>query len=302
MKIAFINKYQNIVNRGAETFVTELSKRLSKKHDVKIFTKIKPFELLDYDLVIPTNGRVQVFVIRVITWLTRKKMIVSAQSGIGLDDRLNLYSFPDYFIPLSQFALAWARKINPYVKTKVIPNGVDLKKFEVAKKTPEKIVLAVGAFTPEKRHDLTIRAVAKLIGVKLIIVGGGGSEMEKIEKLGNSFLEGRFEIRSATPNQMPEIYKKARVFVYPTVPWESFGIAILEAMASGLPVVANDDPIRREIVGNAGIFVDPNDIEAYSSAIARAFDSNWGELPRKQAEKFNWDQIAEEYEKLISTL
>lgn len=302
MKIAFINKYQYKVNRGAETFIKELSQRLSKNHEVKIFTEIKPLELLKFDLVIPTNGRVQAFLTRIVTWLGKRKMIVSAQSGIGLDDRLNLYSFPDYFIPLSQKAFQWAKKINPFVKMSIIPNGVDLQKFRPGTKSRKKIVLSVGAFTAEKRHDLTIKAVAKLEEVKLIIVGSGGSNKEKIEKLGKSLLKDRFEIQSVIPEQMPKIYREASVFVYPTVAWESFGIAMLEAMASGLPVVANNDPIRREIVGNSGFFINPNDLNSYSEAIARALQRNWGKLPRDQASKFSWDIISEKYEKIINSL
>ena len=47
MEIAIINKYQNKVNRGAETFVSELSKRLSKNHQVDILTKINFFKKYD---------------------------------------------------------------------------------------------------------------------------------------------------------------------------------------------------------------------------------------------------------------
>ena len=60
---------------------------------------------------------------------------------------------------------------------------------------------------------------------------------------------------------------------------------MVEAMASGLPVVATDDPIRREIVGDAGLFVDPTDTNKFANTIEKALNTNWGEKPRKQAEK-----------------
>ncbi len=102
MKIAFLNRYQNKVSRGAETFVYELSKRLSKNHEVDVIAEINYFKLLKkkYDVVIPTNGRLQVIITRKITWLTGGKMVVSGQSGIGWDDRVNLYTFPDTFVAL----------------------------------------------------------------------------------------------------------------------------------------------------------------------------------------------------------
>ncbi len=304
MKIAIINKYQFKVNRGAETFVSELAKRLSENHEVDISTKINLSK--KYDVVIPTNGRLQVFVVRVLTWLTGSKMIVSGQSGIGLDDRLNLYAFPDYFIGLSDYAVNWAKKINPIVKVAKIPNGVDLGRFVVrpkAKSQQLKTVLAVGAFTENKRHDLTIKAVSKLKDAKLIIAGGGGDKKQEIINLGLKTLgKDRFEVVETTNDKMPEIYNKADLFVFPTVPWESFGIVLIEAMASCLAVVATDDLMRREIVGNAGIFVDPTDIDAYANAIEKALSTDWKYKPRKQAEKFSWDSIAKQYEEILNTL
>ena len=97
MKIAFINIYQNEVYRGAETFVYELSKRLSKNHEVKIYTSLDIIDLWrkKYDIIIPTNGRLQSIIVRIVTWIYGGKVIISGQSGIGFDDRLNLYTLPN---------------------------------------------------------------------------------------------------------------------------------------------------------------------------------------------------------------
>lgn len=299
MKIAFINKYQNKVNRGAETFVKEVSFRLSKKHDV--FVNVSPARC---NIVVPINGRLQAAVVRIATWLNGSKMVISGQSGIGFDDRINLYSFPDAFVALSDHAYKWAKGINPLVKVVKIPNGVDLKRFKIKDVGSKRnnVVLAVGAFTKDKRHDLTIKAVAKLPDTKLLIVGGGGDLKEDTRILGERILGDRFEIKSIPNEKMPEVYRKASVFAYPTVPWESFGIAMVEAMASGLPVVATDDPIRREIVGDAGLFVDPTDTDAYAKALEKALKTDWGNKPRKQAEKFDWNKIALQYEKLFKEI
>lgn len=307
MKIAFLNKYQGKVNRGAETFVFELSSRLAKNHNVDVISHIDYFKLFreKYDIIIPTNGRLQSIVARKIAWLTGAKIIISGQSGAGLDDRINLYSFPDVFVALSEYQRNWAKKINPFVRVIKIPNGVDLNKFyegrlERSGRNINKIILSVGAFTKEKRHNLTIDAVSTLDNVKLIIVGGGGSEQQNIIDYGLSKLgKERFEVISISHDQMPGIYKRADVLAFPTVPWESFGIVTLEAMASGLPVVATNDPIRREIVGNAGILVDPINTKEYSQALSEALKIDWGDRPRKQAEKFSWDDIAQKYENLL---
>jgi len=73
-------------------------------------------------------------------------------------------------------------------------------------------------------------------------------------------------------------------------------------MATNLPVVANNDPIRKEIVGEAGMLVDPTKAEEYSLSLKRALETNWGEKPRNQAKKFDWDKIVGEYKELIKKL
>jgi glycosyltransferase involved in cell wall biosynthesis len=308
MKIAFLNKYQNKVFRGAETFVYELSRRLSKNHNVDVISDIDFLKIVrkKYEVIIPTNGRLQVIIVRKITWLTDAKMIVSGQSGMGWDDKVNLYSFPDAFIALSSKALDWARKVNPFVKSFYIPNGVDLKKFgpegkTFATKLKKPIVLAVGAFTKQKRIDLAIRAVARLKNASLLVAGGGGELKEELRTLGRKLLGPRFDVISVPFEKMPEVYRACDVFTLPSRSSESFGNVLVEAMATGAPIVASDDPIRREIIGDAGLFTDPANESDYAEALEKVLTTNWGGKSRRQAEKFSWDRIAEQYEELFKT-
>ena len=308
LKLAFLNKYQGKVNRGAETFVKEVSQRLSKNYQVDVISDINYFELLKkkYDLIIPTNGRFQVVLTRLITWLAGGRMIVSGQSGMGWDDRVNLYCLPDYFIPISSEALKWARKINPFVKSVYIPNGVDTKKFKpqgekINTDLKKPVILCVGALTKTKRIDLVIKAVSKIKDASLLIVGKGEEE-NKLQALGTSLLGARFEINSFDYEDMPKVYRSADLFTLVSEPYYSFENVLVEAMATNLPVVANNDLIRKEIVGNAGLLVDPNDINGYAEAIKKALNTDWEDKPRNQAEKFDWDKIAGQYEELLKSL
>lgn len=311
MKIAILNKYQNKVNRGAESFIFELNKRLSNRHQIDVISEINYFDIFKnkYDLVIPTNGRLQAVIIRIITWLTGAKMIISGHSGIGLDDRINLYTFPNKFVAFTDFQKKWAEKANPFVRSVRIPNGVSLEDFKLQElqgetlqlKLEKPIILCVSVFDFWKRQDLIIKAVSKLDKGSLLLVGKG-KEKDKLQQLGDKLLPNRFKIMSFEYKDMPKVFRSADLFTYATVPWESFGIVLLEAMASGLAVVATDDPIRREIVGDAGLFVDPTDTDAYATAIEKALNTNWENKPRKQAEKFNWDIIAKKYEELFENL
>lgn len=310
MKIAILNKYQGKVARGAETFVYELGKRLSKKYRVDVISDVNYIKLFKekYNVIIPTNGRSQVVLIRIISWLTGAKMIVSGQSGMGWDDRINLYSFPDAFCALSSHALEWAKRVNPLVKSFYIPNGVDLDKFDtqgqslhVGLKKP--IVLAVGSFTKQKRLNLAIDAVSRIKDVNLVIAGGGGNLKKQITDYGLKKLGSeRFKVISVPFEKMPEVYRSANVFTLPSSSSESFGNVLVEAMASGLPIVATNDSIRHEIVGNAGILVNPINVEEYANALKKALEMNWEKRPREQAEKFSWDKIEEEYENIINRL
>lgn len=309
MKIAFLNKYQNKVNRGAETFVKELSRRLLENHEVSIISEINYVNFLKkkYDVIIPTNGRFQVILIRLITWLKGTKMIVSGQSGIGWDDKVNLLTFPDAFIALSPKAERWAKRFNPFINVLYIPNGVDLNRFtpkgEVFKVSIKKpIILAAGAFTLQKRLDLTIKAVSKLKNVSLLVAGSGGDQKEIIEELGKKLLGNRFELVSVAFDKMPSLYRSADIFTLPSASSEAFGNVIVEAMATNLPVIVTNDSIRKEIVGNAGLLVDPTNTIEYANALEEALKTDWRKKPRKQAEKFSWDDIAKGYRVLLEDL
>jgi glycosyltransferase involved in cell wall biosynthesis len=101
---------------------------------------------------------------------------------------------------------------------------------------------------------------------------------------------------------MPSVYRAADLFVYPNPRYESFGIVFLEAMASNLPVIATDDPIRREIVGKAGLFIDSNDPSSITNAIKKALKINWQQRPRQQAIKFSWEKAISKYQELFLKL
>lgn len=253
-----------------------------------------------FDVVIPTNGGWQSALCRLLTWGYGGKLLISGQSGKGWDDLNNLWSFPDLFVALSRNTKRWVSRANPFVKSVVIPNGVDLKKFtpkgeklETSLKQP--IVICVGALTPGKRIDLAIKAVAKTKASLLVV--GSGSEKKKLGRLAGRYLKGRCEIVSLPFEEMPKAYRVAHAFTLPSAAYHSFEIVLVEAMAANLPVVANNDPIRREIVGRAGTVVDPQDTNAYAQAIEEVLLRSWKTIPRRESQRFNWDNIASEYER-----
>jgi len=355
MKIAFLNMYSGVVNRGAETFVHEIAQRLTKHNEVTLFQfgdkrgresynvisipmkinwsskdmtgtiwrrlfidywsllillftlkSIRKIIKEKFEIIVPLNGGWQPALIRIITWIYGGKMVISGQSGIGWDERNNLWCFPDCFVALSSYAKNWAKRVNPFVKTEYVPNGVDIQKFnqngdklKIDLKKP--IILTVGALTPSKRIDLVVKAISKMKDASLLVVGDG-EQRDELTRIGEGLMKNRFQLIKLPFEQMPKAYRTANLFTLVSESYYSFEIVLAEAMATNLPVVANDDPIRGEIVENAGILVDPTDTDTYAKALEKALQTDWGDKPRKQAEKFSWDKVVKMYENLFEDL
>lgn len=266
-----------------------------------------------YDLLVPINGFWQIIICKLIRLLFRKKIILFGYAGIGIDDYVNLKLNPDAFFTMSQTALSWAKKVSPKIPIKVLPGGVDTLKFKPDIKPMElpfkpPIILTVAALSVYKRIDLVIKAVSKLPHASLVVAGNGILK-EEIELLGKKMLPGRFLRLDIGFQQLPSLYSACQVFTLPSNhsepsifskltgvnPSEAFGIVYLEAMSCGLPIVAPNDPLRKEIIGNAGILVNCEDINEYSLALNQALQRTWGSLPREQANKFSWDKIVSQF-------
>lgn len=332
MKIAFLSYFSGKNDRGAETFVHELSNELTtqgldttvyqsgparqpsryqtvavKSSSVRGFTS-SSLSLLpdDTDILFANNGRWQPFLCRIWCKHHRAKLIVAGHSGPGLDDRINLYCFPDCFVALSDFQYHWAKKIAPWVTVVKIPDGVNPAIFTPAGPRieidlPRPVYLCVAALVPIKRQDLAIKAVSKLKKGSLVLVGDGPLHPD-LARLGNKLLPGRFKILSLPYSEIPAIYRTADVFTYPTSPWEASGLVLYEALASGLPVVASDDPIRREIISTSGVLVDPTDEIRYSKSLQEVAEhkSKFASLTRSR--DFTWSSIAHKYIDLFTQI
>lgn len=309
MKIAFLSRYQNTIARGAESFVQELASQLSRNNKVEILTNSDADNLSKiiagkYDVVVALNGRWQSLKASLGRIFGGYKLVITGQSGIGRDDLWNIAIVkPDIYVALTDKMSHWAKNWAWGTRIVKIPNGVDLTKFnpegnkaKIDLKPP--ILLSVGALTWYKHHERIVKALKYLPDISLLVVGSG-EKKEELNKLAQDTIGDRFKIISAQYKDLPDIYRACDLFTLPSWDREAFGIVYIEAIASNLPVVAPNDLVRKEIIGDAGILTDVTDPEKYANAIEKALKLNWNNKPRKQAEKFSWNKVSNMYEDLF---
>lgn len=308
MTIIFLSRYQNKVERGVENYVSELSKRLATHHHVEILTSFWQLLGEKADIVYPLNGYLQTLGCRLFAWLTGAKLVAGGHAGIGRDDRWNLYMFPDLFIAFSKKGYEWAKNVNPWIKIVNIPHGVDLETFNPGVK-PKKldlerpVFITVSHLLPYKRVGESVKAVAGLAKGSLLVLGSGPLEKE-IDKLGNQLLgPKRYRRLTVSHREVPSYLTASDIFTLVSGSQEAFGLVYLEALACNLPVVATDDLLRHELVGNAGEFVkNPHNQVQYSRTFSTVANKKWEQIPRKQAENFAWRKIAGKYEIFFTQL
>lgn len=225
--------------------------------------------------------------------------------GGGKSLTRNLRFHPDKLVVFSEETATFVRSLAANQNVTIIPNGVDVERFtpegnHIDFGLPKPIVLCVASLkrNSHKRIELAMQAVARLPQASLLLCGDG-IDRDYFQAKGDELLgKQRFSIQSFPYERMPEVYRSADVFTLPSID-EPFGLAYVEAMASGLPVVATDDQMRRQIVGDAGRLCDVTNPDIYAAAIGEILTQDWQVKPRQNALRFSWETIALSYRDLI---
>ena len=201
----------------------------------------------------------------------------------------------------------------------VIYNGVDQEKFYPGENglsvihdfglSSKDYILTVGRLEPRKNHAVLLQAYAQLnTDCPLLIIGQKHFGYEHISSLITELEIGHkvFILESVSDKDLPAYYRHARMFVYPT--WaEGFGMPVIEAMASGVPVITSNTTSLPEVVESAGILVEPSNANALAEAMNSVLNSH--ELSAtlrakgiSQALKFNWDSSAKKVKVIYDQL
>jgi glycosyltransferase involved in cell wall biosynthesis len=174
---------------------------------------------------------------------------------------------------------------------------------------PERFILFVGTKEPRKNLDRLLRAYLELPEwlkkeFKIVLVGpkgwGEGYSTDVFEKIRDHIVV----IDYVDVDTLAYIYSLASLFVFPSL-YEGFGLPPLEAMACGCPVVVSNAASLPEVCGEAGFYVDPNDVSSIADGICKVLTDS--ELRRGLVEKglerarlFSWEKTAKETLEIFS--
>ncbi|MGH7882603.1 MAG: glycosyltransferase family 4 protein [Candidatus Dormibacteraceae bacterium] len=164
-------------------------------------------------------------------------------------------------------------------RIRVAPLGVDPAlqplqpaEREVARRQlqlPERFILFVSTLEPRKNLITLIDAWERLRDrPELVVVGGWGWRCEEIRTRLDKVRGGIRLLGAVPPQELPALYSLATCLAHPAW-YEGFGLPPLEAMACGTPVVASNSSSLPEVVGEAGLLVDPADVEGWTAALAQ---------------------------------
>ncbi|UKB83542.1 glycosyltransferase family 4 protein [Chryseobacterium sp. MEBOG06] len=224
---------------------------------------------------------------------------------VSENTRKDLLEFAPYLDPKKVFVSRLAASPDIFYPSLDKENNTLIKeKYNL----PEKYILSLSTLEPRKNIDHLIRSFVKMItkyDVKdlcLVLVGSKGWQYDKIfEEYENAKeLKERIIITGRIPDEdLAAVYSQANSFYYMSL-YEGFGLPPLEAMQCGVATVTSNTSSLPEVVGEAGILLDPKDEDALSEVIWTLYnnDEYRVEYARKailRAKEFSWEKAVEEH-------
>lgn len=143
---------------------------------------------------------------------------------------------------------------------------------------PATFLMQPGSFLGRKNHLRTLKAFAAIANktdCHLVFAGNGGKAQKQIENyLALHQLQSRVHIlKNITAADMPLVYRAAKAVIYPSIN-EGFGLPILEAFASKVPVITTAGKCFAEVAGDAAVFIDPLSENDIANAITEVLENN----------------------------
>jgi glycosyltransferase involved in cell wall biosynthesis len=166
----------------------------------------------------------------------------------------------------------------------------------------------VASMGPQRDHETLIRAVPyvtrQIPGFVLRLVGDG-SERARLERVAAELRTGSSIEFLGTRTDIPALLERSHVFVFSTTPQEGLGIALLEGLAAGRPVIATDVPACRELLrdGQFGSLIPPRDPARLAAELVKVIsdlsDQGAAERQRSYVRGFSPEQMMGDYLGLV---
>lgn len=195
-------------------------------------------------------------------------------------------------VAVSEAVAQWARGLGLQVQT-VIPNGIDLSRFLPHQGGDGRQILAIGRRQPQKGFDVLLQALPPQSHLNVAGEGPFCPQHPQVTWLGRR-------------EDLPKLLAQSDILAVPSR-WEGFGLAALEGMAAGLPVVASAVGGLPEVIGDTGILVPPGDVWALHQALAQLMQQpqlrqELGQKAQKRAMEFEISTMVRRYEQLYRRL
>jgi glycosyltransferase involved in cell wall biosynthesis len=200
---------------------------------------------------------------------------------------------------------------------KPVTNQEELVRVKQKYNLPDRFLFFLGNTDPKKNTIGVLKAVSQLYKkgeqyrIPLVMLDYDREVLQKmLVEIGDPEMMKMIKLTGYVVNtELPAIYSACSVFLYPSLR-ESFGIPMIEAMASGAPLIASNTSCMPEVAGDAALFIDPFKPGEITDAIIRMLDSE--ELRQHHVQKgferashFSWQKMAEEviklYEEILET-
>jgi len=236
-------------------------------------------------------------------------------------------SSADVIVSPSEHYISESRFLGKYKdKTITIPNGINLNDFDIQyskeecrKKlglaTEKHIILFLGKLAPYKSPHLLVKAmptvISKFPNVEVVFVGDGRLKQQLKELSRRLGVEKSIRLTGFVEEGLkPFYYKAADIFVLPsTMRTEVFPLVLLEASASGLPMIVSDLKTFRCIIedGWNGLFTKRDDYKSLGDAIIYLLENEdlrktMGRNAKEKVKAYSWEKIAEKYEEVYQRL
>lgn len=225
---------------------------------------------------------------------------------------------------VSDYSARYARGLVPGRRVDVVHNGVATQDFTPAQSRKERqeirsrlglpcrpfIVLTVRRLVFRNGLDTLLEACARLKERNeiLVVIGGSGPQRALLEQFIRQ--AGLINVRLVgfvPDDRLANLYRAADVFVLPTRTGEGFGLVLLEAFASGIPVIATNGGAQEEVVceGQTGLLVPPESPAALADAIVTLKDqpelvARMGSAARTRALEMDWERTVDRLEEFLT--